>query len=157
MAKNTSEYAFNMIEDPDQQCEFEVQYWTDSSYHYEITTTVNPNIYNLTQASFEQAEHTFYDRLFYYIAFHKIKVDQLTVVREYQKNRFPHWHCLLSSPNEINPKIRQSVLGGFQQNVGKTSFKQVADLYKFEDYLQKDLKSNYEKHNLRHYKIFRQS
>lgn len=144
-----------LIEDNEPDCAYEIQIWADSEYSYELTTTINPSIYNLTQDSFAQAETTFYDRLKYYLVdYHKYDIEQLTVVKEYQKNRYPHWHCLIQTDVEIPPKVRQSIIGGLNQNVGKTSFKQVANLGAFQDYLCKDLESNYKKYNQRHFKLF---
>jgi len=136
-------------------CPTQIQLWSDSEFNYELTTTINPNIYTLTQDSFEQAESTFYERLKYYLTeYHKLDIEQLTVVKEYQKNRYPHWHCLIQSNDEIPAKMRQSILGGLNQNIGKTSFKQVANLGAFQDYLCKDLDNNFKKYNMTHYRIF---
>jgi len=128
-----------------------IECWVDGEYNYELTVTINPSIYPITRAAFEEAEFTFKERLFYYLKHHKLIIDSVTIVKEYQKNRYPHWHCLISADEKIEPRIRQSMIGGFNQNVGKTSFKPVANLYAFQGYLQKDLGLNHSKHGFKHY------
>lgn len=134
-------------------CKTQIQNWVDTPYNYELTTTINPNIYCLTKVACDEAESTFYEKCEDYIVKNKIDLETITIVKEYQKNRYPHWHCLLNCNTEIPPKIRQSFIGGMNQNVGKTSFKNVADLGAFQQYLSKELESNYEKTKEKHYEI----
>lgn len=123
-----------------------------AEYNYEITVTFNPQLYTVTSASsegLEVVEHSLIKWLS-----DKDGVEQVTMVLEYQKNRYPHYHINVSSSEMLDISFRQQVLKGLIRIAGRSTFKPTIDSDKFEEYMMKDLQSNYDLTQRYHYKIY---
>ena len=124
-------------------------------FQYEITVTINPSIYGLTQKALEEAEENLINCFETFLG--PVSWDELMIVKEYQKNRYWHWHCLLGIDEKIEANVRNKTIGYFNSRIGKTSFKPVIDSAGFYDYLNKDLERNNKCHKVNHCRIFRKS
>ena len=155
----SSAYSQNMVLDTTYSvCPTEIQYsYLESTedeiiYNYEITTTINPKVIALSKVALDNAYKDFIECLEKYLR--PFRCLHIYIVKEYQKNRYPHWHCLLQTAQPIGTRSRNSVVGGLNQNIGMTHFKDVHSVNSFWEYIHKDLYSNYDKLGEKHYEIY---
>lgn len=114
-----------------------------TDFEYEFTITMNPNLWCATSDYDNSLKNEILD------TFAKNdKVEFVYMVKEYQKNNAPHFHCLIQTNAELIPTYRASLMKKFTSEYGLSSFRPVRDLEKFLDYLSKDLNKNLEE---RHY------
>lgn len=121
-------------------------------YNYEITITFNPQLYTVGSATDEGLE-TVETSLIRWLE-DNVNITQVTLVLEYQKNRYPHLHICVSSSERLDISFRQQILKGLVRIAGRSTFKPVIDVYKFEEYMMKDLKHNFELTGTIHYKVY---
>lgn len=81
-------------------------------------------------------------------------VEIIQGVIEYQKNFFPHIHLCIESSEELTIPYRRDIIQSLTRQFGRTSFKPVHDLEKYQDYMQKDLVKNTEKSGDSHVIVF---
>lgn len=123
-----------------------------SEHNYEITITFNPQLYTVKSAC-DEGLKTVEDSLIRWLS-DKLCISQVTLVLEYQKNRFPHLHCNVSSDDRLDISFRQSVLKGLTRIAGRSTFKPTIDVYKYESYLMKDLQHNFDLTSKLHYSVY---
>jgi len=112
-------------------------------FHYELTISFNQRTH--TRASAYAELSLIVQRVLSWY-----EVDILNVATEYQKNGFPHYHCHLICPSQIDSGIRADGSKAFGRYCGLTDFKPVANLQKWEDYYIKDIVENYKKYKFEH-------
>jgi hypothetical protein len=84
----------------------------------------------------------------------KLNISSLHIVMEYQRNFYPHLHIAIASEDPIPSRVRSDIIKGMEREAGRTTFKSTIDVLAFEEYLQKDLRINYERSGIRHFRIF---
>lgn len=115
---------------------------------YEITVTFNPQIWTRGSAYYEGIPQ-FEKELLKWLK--PLPIDGVWIVVEYTKAHFPHLHCCVQSTESIPSDIRSGVVKGIQRLFGRATFKSVADLNAYEEYMQKDLAKNFDKTGSSHY------
>lgn len=115
---------------------------------YECTVTFNPTVYTRGSAYYEGVP-LFERELIKWLK--PFNIEGVWIVVEYTKAHFPHCHACIQTSDRINPEIRNGIVKGLQRMFGRSTFKQVADINSYEEYMQKDLLVNYEKSGSTHY------
>jgi len=128
----------------------EFNFLTVSNYHYELTLTFNPQLFNKVSA--DQTIPSIIEYL--QLIFDNNQVEILIVVKEYTKIGFPHLHLYISSQHPLSCELRGNVIKALQRKYGRTSFKDVLDVDAYETYLSKSLHENYVKRGSRHFWTF---
>lgn len=123
----------------------------ETLFSYEITCTFNPQIYTRGSAYYEGVPLFEKELLKWMTPLH---VEYIWIVIEYTKAHYPHVHACIQTKDAIPSEIRSGVVKGLQRLFGRSTFKQVADLNAYEEYMQKDLEKNYDKSQLQHYVFY---
>lgn len=132
-------------------CKTQVPCGSGASYNYECTVTFNPTLYTVGSA-YNDGLPLVKESLRRWLE--PTDADFIVVATEYQKNHMAHLHCLIGSENPLPITICANIVKGLQRIAGRSTFKPVIDLLKFEEYLQKDLLANYERSGICHYNVY---
>lgn len=112
-------------------------------FNYELTITFNPQLYTIRSA-LDGSDAIIQQVVDWISPSGSNNIQLITVVTEYQRNRFPHFHIAISSNDELSIAFRQRVLKGIVRIAGRSTFKPTIDVDAFEDYLCKDLQRNFD-------------
>lgn len=133
-------------------CPFQFDIGLDSEcFNYELTVTYDPKIFSVTEAW--NSRFKFVDELIKWCEPLE-EIQTVHIIMEYQKTQMLHFHCNISTSVELTPVFRKGVIGGCVRLAGRSEFKPVHSVPDYEEYLQKDLKRNFDRSQEPHYLIY---
>lgn len=132
-------------------CKTQIPVGSGNAYNYECTITFNPTLYTVASA-YNDGLPLVKEKLCEWLA--PTTVDYLCIVTEYQKGNMAHLHCLIGTETKLEITFCANLVKGLQRIAGRSTFKPVIDVPSYEQYMSKDLESNFLKSDICHYEVY---